>query len=197
MRARQILPAGLALLTLLAMSACGSRGLRVEGAGTPVAAPSPSTEGRPTTTPTESQTPMISSAVDLAKVRRVLLASKNLDPGARAVLTNCTAVERCLHSGATADVMHSGPPQVVVTISTLDGFSFGAFLLAPEPEELRLVWSLKAEKLKIYPSKQGDLVVESGIFRTYDRACCPSGSRIEVYRWSDGRMRRISASEQP
>jgi hypothetical protein len=194
MRARQILPAGLTLLMLLATSACGS-GLRVEGAGTPVSKPTAS----PTTTPTAPPKLATIEQVTLADVRRVLLNSKNLDAGARQVLTYCTKVDRCLQRGATVDVMHSGLPQVVVTISTLGDFSIGAFLLAPEPEPagLRLVWSLKAEKLKIYPSKQGGLVVESGIFRTTDSPCCPSGSRIEVYRWSDGRMKLISASEQP
>lgn len=192
MRARQILPAGLTLLALLTTSACVSGGLRVEGAETPGSKPTVSAEARPT----ESPTPVITSGVDLVEVRRVLLAS-NIDPNARKVLADCTAVERCLQSGATVDVMHSGRSQVVVTINTIGNFIFGAFLLAPEPAGLRLVWSLKAEQMKIYPSTQGDLVVESKIFRTDDRACCPSGSRIEVYRWSDGRMIRVSATEQP
>jgi hypothetical protein len=193
MRARQILPAGLTLLTLLTTSACISGGLRVEGAETPAAEPTASAEARPT----ESPTPMITSGVDLVEVRRVLLASKNIDPDARKVLADCTAVERCLQSGATVDVMHSGRSQVVVTINTIGNFIFGAFLLAPEPAGLRLVWSLKGEQMKISPGKQNDLVVESKIFRTDDRACCPSGSRIEVYRWSNGRMIRVSATEQP
>jgi hypothetical protein len=92
--------------------------------------------------------------------------------------------------------MHSGRPQVVVTIQTIDNFIFGAFLLAQEPAGLRLVWSLKAEQLKIYPSKHGDLVVESKIFGVDDRACCPSGSRVEVYRWVDGRMIRANSTDQ-
>jgi hypothetical protein len=192
MRARQILPAGLTLLTLLTTSACGSDGLRVEGAEAPASAPSVSTKASPTTTPAES----ITNEVDLAEVRRVLLASKNVDQDAHKVLTMCTVVERCLRTGATVDVMHSSRPQVVVTIHTIDNFIFGAFLLDLEPAGPRLVWSLKAEQLKIYPSKQGDLVVESKIFGTYDRACCPSGSRVEVYRWSDGRMIRLSSTEQ-
>jgi hypothetical protein len=196
MRAWQILPAGLTLLTLLTTSACGADGLRVEGAEEPVSTPSASTKATPTTTPAESPKPMITSQVDLAAVRRELLASKNVDQDARKVLTICTVVERCLRSGATVDVMHSGRPQVVVTINTIDNFIFGAFLLALEPAGPRLVWSLKAEQLKIYPGKQGDLVVESKIFGTYDRACCPSGSRVEVYRWSDGRMIRLSSTDQ-
>jgi hypothetical protein len=196
MRARQILPAGLTLLTLLTTSACGSDGLRVEGAEEPVSTPSASTKATPTTTPAESPKPMITSQVDLEAVRRVLLASKNVDQDARKVLTICTVVERCLRSGASVDVMHSGKPQVVVTINTIDNFIFGGFLLALDPAGPRLVWSLKAEQLKIYPGKQGDLVVESKIFGTYDRACCPSGSRVEVYRWSDGRMIRLSSTEQ-
>jgi hypothetical protein len=197
MRARQILPAGLTLLTLLTTSSCGSGGgLRVEGAEIPVATPSIGTRVRPTTTPTDSPKPMITSDVPLAEVRKVLLASKNVDPDARKVLTSCTVVERCLRSGATVNVMHSSRPQAVVTINTIDNFIFGAFLLALDPAGPRLVWSLKAEQLKIYPSKQGDLVVESKIFGTYDRACCPSGSRVEVYRWSDGRMIRLSSTDQ-
>src|SRR2546430_7853469 len=141
MRARQILPACLMLLTLLTASACGSGGLRVEGAETPVSNP----PARPTTTPTDSPKLATTEQVTLADVRRVLLASKNLDPGARTVLTDCTAVDRCLQRGATVDVMHSGPPQVVVTINTIGGFIFGAFLLARERAGLHLVWSLKAE----------------------------------------------------
>jgi hypothetical protein len=196
MRAGQILPAGLMLLTLLTASGCGSDGLRVEGAETPVSTPGASTEARPTTTPTDSPPPMITDVVDLAKVRRVLLASKNVDPDARNLLTMCTVVARCLRLSPTVDVMHSSQRQVVVTIRTVDGFVFGAFLLALEPAGLRLVWSLKAEQLKIYPSKQGDLVVESKVFGPTDHACCPSGTRLEVYRWSYGRMIRISATQQ-
>jgi hypothetical protein len=192
MRARQILPAGLTLLTLLTMSACGSDGLRVEGAEAPASTPSVS----PKATPTESPTPMLTSEVNLAEVRRVLLASKNIEPDARRVLTICTVVDRCLRGGAAVDVMHSGHRQVVVTIRTIDNFIFGAFLIALEPAGPRLVWSLKAEQLKIYPSKHGDLVVESKIFGPYDRVCCPSGSRVEVYRWSDGRMIKLSSTEQ-
>jgi hypothetical protein len=193
MRARQILPAGLALLTLLTTSACGS-GLRVESGETAVSKPTAS----PTTTPTAPPKLATTDEVPLAEVRQVLLASKSVDSNAHRVLDNCTAVERCLHSGGTADVMHSGRSQTVVTINTLDGFIIGAFLIALEPDgKPRLVWSLTADQLKIYPSKQGDLVVESKVFRAEDHACCPSGSRIEVYRWSDGRMIRISATEQP
>jgi hypothetical protein len=193
MRARQILPAGLALLMLLTTSACVSGGLRVESGETPVSKPT----ATPTTTPTDTPKLETTDGVPLAEVRQVLLASKNIDSDARTVLKSCTAVERCLQSVATVDVMHSGRSQVVVTINTIGPFVFGAFLIALEPTGPRLVWSLKGDQLKIYPGKQGDLVVESKVFRTDDHVCCPSGSRIEVYRWSDGRMKRISASEQP
>jgi hypothetical protein len=197
MRARQILPAGLALLTLLALltiSACGSGGgLRVEDAEDPLPTPSVSTKARSTESPTVLMT---AGGVQLTQVRRVLLASENLDPDARKVLTNCTAVERCLQHGATVDVLHSGRPQAVITINTIDNFSIGAFLLALEPGGPRLIWSLKAEQLKIYAGKHGDLVVESKIFLPDDRACCPSGSRVEVYRWSGGRMIRASSTVQ-
>src|SRR3981189_1702272 len=114
MRARQILPAGLALLTLPTTTAWGSGGLRVEGAGTPVSKPTASHR----TMPTESPKLVITDGLPLAEVRRVLLASKNVDSDARKVLADCTVVERCLHAEATVDVMHSGRSQVVVTINT-------------------------------------------------------------------------------
>jgi hypothetical protein len=196
MRARHVLPALIVLLSLLAFSGCANGGgLRVEGAEAPV-----------TTTPA---TPSIMSgdrvgpgaktapvSVSLAQVRLKLLADKSLDSYSRSVLVRCLAVERCLSRGPTVNVLHSAQPEFVVTIHTLDYFTFGAFLIVVEPTGPRRVWSLKADQLKINASPRGDLVVESEIFAVDDKPCCPSVTRVEVYRWNGRQMIKVSSQDQ-
>lgn len=201
MRARQLLPAALALAGLLAMSSCGGGdGLRVEGADTPAptatpATPSASTEGfgPKGTTTTAKPTPL---SLDLQKVRAVLLADKQLDPYVRTVLSGCEVVSRCLTSGATVDAMHRGQPQLVVLVHTTDDFVFGGFLMAVDPPGLRPVWRLKAQQLKIVPGRNGDLVAESALFSLTDKLCCPSGRLVEVYRWDGRQMAKVSSQDQ-
>lgn len=194
MRARQVLPAAVALFALLTFTGCANGGgLRVEGAEAPA-----------TTTPT---TPSIKSTqgfgktdrtpvtVSLAQVRQTLLADKSLDEYFRKVLSTCLVVERCLSRGPTVNVMRSDQPQLVVLIR-VDNFIYGAFLIAVAPGGPRRVWSLKADQLKINASQQGDLVVQSEIFALDDKPCCPSVTRVEVYRWTGRQMIRVSSQDQ-
>lgn len=201
MRARQLLPAALALAGLLALSACGNGGgLRVEGADTPVATSTPSAstrgfgpEGTTTAKPTTPPTPL---NLDLQKVRAALLADKQLDPYARQVLSGCTVISRCLTGGATVDAMHSGHAQQIVLVHTLDKFVIGGFLIAVDPPGLRPVWRVKAQQLKIIPGRNGDLVAESALFSLTDKLCCPSGRLVEVYRWDGRQMAKVSSQDQ-
>ncbi|GAA0957963.1 hypothetical protein GCM10009554_69500 [Kribbella koreensis] len=201
MRARQLLPAALALAVLVVASGCANgSGLRVEGAdpATTSATPSVSTNNgfAPSVTPSPKTGRIAQSAMTLEQVRDSLQVDKGLDPYMAKIVGNCSIVARCLTRGVAVDVMKSGTPQLVVLVHTVDNFVFGAVLMADSPKGPRRVWSLKADQLKISPSQQGDLVVETQIFALTDRPCCPSGRRVEVYRWAGGRMTKVSSTDQ-
>lgn len=185
----------LVMAAVLTLSACGDGGgLRVEGAEPPVSS-SPSVKGfLPTQTPAKRTPPTVT--VSLAQVRLELLADKNLEPFFRTVLVKCFVVERCLTRGQTVNVLKSDYPQLVVMVHTLDKFVYGAVLMAIEPAGPRQVWSLRGERLKISESQQKDLVVESGIFAVDDKPCCPSVTRVEVYRWNGRQMIKLSSQDQ-
>lgn len=194
---RTLVPTVAALLALTGLSACGSGGgLRVEGAETPPAttpSPSPSTMFG-TTEPKAERTPQ--APVDLRKLRLRLLADRHLPDYSRRVLENCTIVARCLSRGKTVDVMHSGTPQQIVLIHTVDNFVFGFFLVAVGPSGPRPIWSLKVDWPTVNASPQGELVVESKIYTIEDQVCCPSGRRVEVYRWNGRQMTKVSSQDQ-
>ena len=193
---RTVLPAFVTLIALVSLSACANAGgLRVEGAEAPPASPTPSTVlGTNGVQPEPKLTPEV--AVDLAQVLVKLLADKHLPQYARSVLEKCTVIPRCLSRGKTVDVMHSGTPQQIVFIHTLENFVFGFFLIAVEPSGPRPIWSLKADLPTVNASPQGELVVESKIFTIDDKVCCPSGGRIEVYRWDGRQMAKVSSTDQ-
>lgn len=198
MRARQLLP--IALVALLALTGCANGGgLRVEGAevpstpATPSDKPSTNFAGPDQRTPARPATPV---TVSLEQVRVSLLADKNLESYFRVLLAGCTIIERCLTRGPTVNVMRSATPQLVVMIHTVDGFVYGAVLMAVEPGGPRRIWGLKADKLRINPSQQGDLVVESSIFQSDDPVCCPSVTRVEVFRWNGRQMIKVSSRDQ-
>lgn len=214
-----VLPVLILVLVLVGGCAAGS-GLRVEGVQTPetsAGSPSGSPAGSPSVPASESLSAPASPspdpdvvpkvapsdrpgarvpAINLQAVRQTLLADPRVDPNFRTVLVKCAVVERCLRRGISADVMHTGRPQQVVTLHTLDDFSYGAFLLAQEPKGPRLIWSLRADQVTISRSNDGDLVVESKVFGIDDHACCPSASKVEVYRWNGQQMTRISEQQQ-
>ena len=194
MRTRRFLAAAVALLTLLVLSGCANGGgLRVEGAEVP--AGTPTTPAGPTT-PGFAEKKTVPVTVSLAQVRVKLLADKQLDQYSRTVLKGCLVIERCLTRGATVEVLGPGKPALVVLIHTVENFVFGAFLMAVEPAGPRRVWSLKADQVKINASRQGDLVVESEIFAADDKPCCPSVTRVEVYRWTGRQMIKVSSQDQ-
>jgi hypothetical protein len=183
------------VVALLTFTGCANgSGLRVEGAD----APATTTPAQPSVKSTEGfgKTAKTPVTVSLAQVRQTLLADKHLDTYYRSVLVKCTVVERCLSRGATVNVMKTAQPQLVVLIHTIDGFTFGGFLIAVGSGAPRKVWSLKADQLKISASQQGDLVVESGIFAAEDKVCCPSVTRVEVYRWTGRQMIKVSSQDQ-
>ena len=199
MRARQLIPAALAAGSLLALAGCANgSGLRVEDSNVPAPASTPSMSTRQGFVPNEEPTAKAVPAVTLSldQVRKILLADKKLDEQSRKVLDKCTVTTRCLKPGPTVDAMHTGRPQQVVLIQTLDPFVFGAFLIAPEPSPPRRVWSIAAQQLKINAGRQGELIVQSEIFDLDDKPCCPSGTRVEVYRWVGGQMTKVSSQDQ-
>jgi hypothetical protein len=194
---RTVLPAVAAAVAMIALSSCANGGgLRVEGPESPPPeTPTPSiAAGTGTTSPHPARTPVV--AVDLYKVRARLLADPRLSEYSRTVLSNCTVISRCLSRGKTVDVLHSGTPQQIVLIHTLEKFVFGVFLIAVEPSGPRPIWSLDVEQPTVNASPQGDLVVESKIFAIDDPVCCPSGRRVEVYRWNGRQMIKVSSTDQ-
>ncbi|MFI5695704.1 hypothetical protein ACIA58_27885 [Kribbella sp. NPDC051586] len=192
---RTVLPAVAAVVATAALSACANgSGLRVEGPESPPpSSPTPSVAFG-TTRPHPEKTPEVS--VDLTKVRVRLLADRHLSSYARTVLSNCTVISRCLSGGKTVDVLHSGTPQQIVLIHTLEKFVFGIFLIAVEPSGPRPIWNLNVEQPTVNASPEGDLVVESKIFTINDPVCCPSGRRVEVYRWNGRQMIKVSSTDQ-
>jgi hypothetical protein len=189
-------PAFVSLLALVSLSACANGdGLRVEGAEARPASATPSTVmGTQGVGPAQKPTP--APAVSLSAVRVKLLADKSLDTYSRTVLSKCLVIARCLSRGPSVDVMHSGTPQQIVLIHTLDNFVFGFFLIAVTPSGPQPTWSLKVDQPTINASRQGDLVVESRLFAIDDEVCCPSGRRVEVYRWSGRQMIKVSSQDQ-
>ncbi|GAA0594486.1 hypothetical protein HPO96_06990 [Kribbella sandramycini] len=195
---RLLAPAVAAATALAVLSGCANGGgLRVEGAEPAV---EPSVTRPATPTPASSSSPGVrkspAQTVPLAQVRTKLLADKALDAWSRDILVNCTVIVRCLSQGPSVDVMHSGVPQQVVYIHTLDKFVFGAFLIALDAPGPRRIWSMKVDQPTIRASRQGDLVVEWKVFTLDDRPCCPSGSKAEVYRWNGRQMVRLSSTDQ-
>ena len=190
---RLVLPAVAAVVATAALSGCANGGgLRVEGAESPppeTASPSVAIGSQH-----PERTPEV--AVDLYKVRDALLADPRLGTYPRSVLSNCTVISRCLSRGKTVDVLHSGTPQQIVLIHTLEKFVFGIFLIAVEPTGPRPIWNLDVEQPTVNASPQGDLVVESKIFAIDDPVCCPSGRRVEVYRWNGRQMIKVSSTDQ-
>jgi hypothetical protein len=194
---RPLIAAVATFAALTVLSACGNGGgLRVEGAEAPPSSPTPSTVmGTNGFKPEPKRTPEV--AVNLAQVRLKLLADTHLPTQARKVLVNCTVISRCLSRGTTVDVMHSGSPQQIVLIHTLEKFVFGFFLIAVTPSGVpRPIWNLRVDQPTVNASPQGDLVVESKIFTIDDPVCCPSGRRVEVYRWNGRQMTKVSSTDQ-
>lgn len=200
MRARQMLPAALAVAALTLSAGCANgSGLRVEGAepaASTSAAPSvKETKGYgPPQTPDVRKTPAVT--VSLAQVRLKLLADKKLEPFFRTILVSCTVVERCMSRGPTVNVTKSQYPQLVVYIHVDKPFNYGAVLMAAEPTGPRRIWGLRAEQTKISASRGGDLVVESGKFAVDDKPCCPSVTQVQVYRWNGRQMYLVSSQDQ-
>jgi hypothetical protein len=201
MRARQLLPAALALTVLVVGSGCGNgSGLRVEGAEPAPTSSTPSVSTNrgfaPSQTPARKTPSTAESTMTLPEVRDSLQVDPTLDSYMKKIVRTCSIVARCLTRGVSVDVMKTGTPQLVVLIHTVDNFVFGAVLMADSPTGPRRVWTLKAERLKINPSQQGDLVAESQIYTLDDQFCCPSGRLVEVYRWAGGRMTKVSSKDQ-
>ena len=191
---RALLPAVATVLALTALSACANGGgLRVEGAE-PTETNSSPTQPSVMGTSGPERTP--ARPASLAEIRLKLLADKRLDTYSRTVLAKCVVISRCLSQGPSVDVMHNGVGQEVVFIHTLDKFVFGVFLIALEPAGPRRIWSLKVDQPTINASPVGDLVVESKIFTIDDKVCCPSGRRVEVYRWNGRQMTKVSSQDQ-
>lgn len=205
------------LVTLTALVGCAGRdGLRVEGtaapapaAGTTTATPSPtptaSRRGPPATTPTEPPTvtpsrptvrierePARSVRLGPGQLRALLLADPAVDPDAKAMLAVCR--EKCLTRGVATDLVGRGSPQRVVTVNLpANGFVFTAYLVGDDAADTPSVLSvIRGDDMRITAGRRRTLVVESKVFGQADPICCPSGSKVEIYRWSGNHLVRTS-----
>jgi hypothetical protein len=204
---------GLSLLIALAIAGCANRdGLRVEGTAgpespktaegfsTPPPEPSPAASKMPSKAPSEE--PSIETKIGPqqgprsvkltpAQQRQILLSSANVDPDAKSVLRTCPA--RCLALGPVSDVVGNGAAQRVVTVRVLStGSVFVAYLVGDVEGVPRVLSTIRGQDMRISVGKGRTLVVESKVYGPTDKACCPSGSKVEIYRWNGNYLVRTS-----
>ncbi|HZO64378.1 MAG TPA: hypothetical protein VFB74_05200 [Kribbellaceae bacterium] len=193
---------GLALLVALLVAGCANRdGLRVEGTAAPPTPKSVSSYESPkpvTTKPTvdtriapPEQTGQRSVKLTPAQLRQVLLASPNVDPDAKSVLKTCP--QRCLTPGPAFDVVGNGAAQRVVTVRVLSTDSgFVAYLVGDVEGSPLVLSTIRGQDMRITAGKGRTLVVESKVYGPTDKTCCPSGSKVEIYRWNGHYLVRTS-----
>jgi hypothetical protein len=192
---------GLAVLIALLVAGCANRdGLRVEGTAAPPTPKSVSSYESPKpvmTKPTvetriaPEQTGPRSVELTPAQLRQVLLASPNVDPDAKSVLKTCP--QRCLTPGLAFDVVGDGAAQRVVAVRVLStGSVFVAYLVGDVGGSPLVLSTIRGQDMRITAGKGRTLVVESKVYGPTDKTCCPSGSKVEIYRWNGHYLVRTS-----
>ena len=179
-----------ATLVLVAGGCAVGDGMRVEGSA-PVPTPS-----RPSSSPEVMRTPEIAAkgGVDAQSVRQVLLTDSRVEPDVKNVVRTCT---ECTRLGAGTDVIPDGTGQWIATVSLRNGGVFAALLVGTAGAGRvgsgpRVLWSLEGDDMKVSVGTGRTLVVESAVFGPTDRVCCPTGSKLEKYRWNGTRIVKIS-----
>jgi hypothetical protein len=187
------------LVATLALAGCGAGdGLRVEDGHQAAAGQATTSPAPPTETPTQSkssfgimrETPHIDgertgggvAALTIPELRTLLLTDPAVDADAKAVLRTC---EQCLARGVATDVIGTGVPQRVVTVKVLNtGWTFVAYLVGDVGGQPKVRSTIRGQDMRITAGENGSLVVGSKVYGPTDRSCCPSGSKVEVYRWN-------------
>jgi hypothetical protein len=189
------------LVATLVLAGCAAGdGLRVEDGHQPAAGQATTSPAPPTETPTrskssngimrDSETPHIDgersgsgpAALSVRELRALLLTDSAVDADAKAVLRTC---EQCLARGVATDVIGTGVPQRIVTVKVLNtGWTFVAYLVGDVGGLPKVRSTIRGQDMRITAGKNGSLVVGSKVYGPTDRSCCPSGSKVEVYRWN-------------
>lgn len=168
----------------------------VEGFSTPPPTKAPRTAAVPAKEPTDKPkigipgTSPRSIKLNPAQHRRLLLASANVNPDAKSVLRTCPA--RCLMLGPASDLVGSGMAQRVVTVRVLSTGSVFVAYLVGDVEGARVLSTIRGQDMRITVGKGRTLVVASKVYGPTDKACCPSGSKVEIYRWNGNYLVRTS-----
>lgn len=188
MKLRSTLPL-LAVLPLLMgfLGSCGSgEGLRVEGPGGPVS--SAATSPKPDRSIGPANTPQ---ALSVPALRQVLLR----DPAVRVDMKNLVKICKfgCVQPGVVLTPAGESPKQAV-TISTVSGGAFVVLLIDHLVTAPKVVWQTQGDSLTVSVGKGSTLVVESSVFGQSAKACCPSGSKVDVYRWNKELRRMVKVS---
>lgn len=198
------------LLPVLVVAGCGAGdGLRVEGGrqteqATPTAPVSP-TSPVPKRTPSgygimrgkpgdEATTDAIgvSAGLSTSRLRGLLLTDGSVDGYTKSVLRTCP---QCIGRGPAVDLIGEGTQQRIATVKVLNtGWAFVAYLIGDVDGVPKVRSSIRGQDMRIAPAKDMNLVVSSKVYGPTDRACCPSGSKVEIYRWNGNYL--VQKSEQ-
>jgi hypothetical protein len=187
---------GVPLLTVAVactlLAGCANRdGLRVEGPA--ATAQSPTLESLPTTRQQASNGIYsgTSAGLDTAGLRDVLLADPTVDADTKAVLRTCP--QRCLGRGIATDLVGNGAQQRIVTVRLLNtGMVFIAYLIGDVDGRPKVLSSIRGQDMRITAGQQRTLAVESKVYGPTDKTCCPSGSKVELYRWNGNYLVKFS-----
>lgn len=207
-RARRlpVLVAVLLPALMLALTGCGAGdGLRVEGGRQPVQTSPEQTTPTPKRTPEgygvmrdkvgdDSTTKAVGAAVGLstAQLRSLLLTDSAVDGYTKAVLRTCA---QCIARGLATDLTGEGVQQRIATVKVLNtGWTFVAYLVGDVNGVPKVRSSIRGQDMRITSAKDMNLVVSSKVYGPTDRACCPSGSKVEIYRWNGNYL--VQKSEQ-
>ena len=172
----------LATVMALTVTACGpDRGLKVSPEGNP----SPSLFAPNTEAAGEANEPF-----SLDEVRTAIESASGVAVTGRATKT-AEVVADCKDCLKFASPFLSGEQKFqLVTVANpkqRNEIIAGA-VISDHRGEPRLELIATGNQLKVSPGRNGTLVVQEAMFADGDRACCPSGWSVQVFRMHDGRF---------
>ena len=180
--ARTVAALLLAAVMTLTVTACGpDRGLKVSPEGNP----SPSLFAPNTEAAGEANEPF-----SLDEVRKAIESSSGIAVTGSATET-AKVVADCKDCLKFASPFLSGEQKFqLVTVANpkqRNEIIAGA-VISEHRGEPRLELIATGNQLKVSPGRNGTLVVQEAMFADGDKACCPSGWSVQVFRLHDGRF---------
>jgi hypothetical protein len=170
------------LVATLVLAGCGAGdGLRVEDGHEPAAGQATTSPAPPTETPTQSK----SSNGIMRDSETPHIDGERSGSGPAALSVRELRALLLTDSAVDADVIGTGVPQRIVTVKVLNtGWTFVAYLVGDVGGLPKVRSTIRGQDMRITAGKNGSLVVGSKVYGPTDRSCCPSGSKVEVYRWN-------------